>query len=109
MVAFRVAHPPIVALLCVQMVLFSLSGIQALATALTPLCAWLLPHQTINPPIGRVPVHAILSFGLSVATVAVWLSFQTSSWAWALQDLLGISLIVMVLRQLRLPNLKVSV
>ncbi|KAL3137714.1 hypothetical protein ABBQ38_004981 [Trebouxia sp. C0009 RCD-2024] len=92
----------------ILMVLFSLSGIQALAAALTPLCAWLLPHQTINPPIGRVPVHATMSLGLSVATVAVWLAFRTSSWAWALQDLLGVSLIVMVLRQLRLPNLKVA-
>ena len=91
-----------------QMGLFSLGAVQALAAALIPLCAWLLPHQTITPPIGEVHVHAILSLGLSVATVAVWLVFRTSSWAWALQDLLGMSLIVMVLRQFRLPNIKVS-
>ena len=91
-----------------QIILFSMGGVQALAAALTPLCAWLLPHQTINPPIGEVFVHAILSFGLSIATVAVWLMFRTSSWGWILQDLLGMSLIVMVLRQFRLPNIKVG-
>ena len=97
------------ALTCgMQIVLFSMGGVQALAAALTPLCAWLLPHQTINPPIGEVFVHSILSFGLSIATVAVWLIFRTSSWAWIVQDLLGMSLIVMVLRQFRLPNIKVS-
>ena len=91
-----------------QIMLFSMGGVQALAAALTPLCAWLLPHQSINPPIGEVFVHAILSFSLSIATVAVWLIFRTSSWAWILQDLLGMSLIVMVLRHFRLPNIKVS-
>ena len=91
-----------------QIVLFSMGGVQALAAALTPLCAWVLPHQTINPPIGEVSVHAIFSFILSTATVAVWLIFKASSWAWILQDLLGMSLIVLVLRQFRLPNIKVS-
>lgn len=91
-----------------QIVLFSFGGVQALAAALTPLCAWLLPHQTINPPHGEVFVHLILSFGLSTATVAVWLIFRASSWAWIVQDLLGMSLIVMVLRQFRLPNIKVG-
>lgn len=91
-----------------QIVLFSMGSVQALAAALTPLCAWLLPHQTINPPVGKVFVHAILSFGLSIAIVAVWLIFKTSLWAWILQDLLGMSLIVMVLRQFRLPNIKVG-
>lgn len=91
-----------------QMGLFSLGAIQALAAAVTPLCAWVLPRQTIQPPIGKVPVHAVLSFGLSILTVTIWLLFRSTSWAWVLQDLLGISLIVMVLRQFRLPNLKVK-
>jgi len=91
----------------VQMGLFSLGAIQALAAALTPLCSWLLPHQSIHPSIGQVPVHAVLSLSLSTAVVAVWLVFRSSSWAWALQDLLGVSLIVMVLRQFRLPDIKV--
>ena len=91
-----------------QIILFSFGAVQAMAAALTPLCAWLLPHQTINPPHGEVFVHVILSFGLAIATVAVWLIFRASSWAWIVQDLLGMSLIVMVLRQFRLPNIKVS-
>ena len=92
-----------------QIVLFSMGGVQALAAALTPLCAWVLPHQTIHPPFGEVFVHAVLSLGLSIATAAVWLIFRSSSWAWALQDLLGMSLIIMVLRQFRLPNIKVRI
>lgn len=91
-----------------QIVLFSMGGVQALAAALTPLCTLVLPHQTIHPPFGEVFVHAILSLGLSIATVAVWLIYRSSSWAWALQDLIGMSLIIMVLRQFRLPNIKVS-
>lgn len=94
-------------LICMQMGLFSLGAVQALAAALSPLCSWLLPHQSFYPPVGQIPVHAVLSFGASLAVVVVWLVFRSSSWAWALQDLLGISLIIMVLRQFRLPDIKV--
>ena len=91
-----------------QIGLFSLGAVQSLAAALTPLCAVLLPHQTLHPPIGPVPAHAVLSLTLSTCTVAVWLIFRSSPWAWVLQDMLGVSLIVMVLRQFRLPDLKVG-
>ena len=87
--------------------LFSLGAVQALAAALSPLSSWLLPHQSFHPPVGQIPVHAVLSFGASLAVVVVWLVFRSSAWAWALQDVLGISLIVMVLRQFRLPDIKV--
>lgn len=92
----------------VLMGLFSLGAVQALAAALYPLCSWLLPHQTLHPPIGQVSAHAVLSLGISLGVVAVWLVFRSSAWAWLLQDLLGISLIVMVLRQFRLPDIKVA-
>ena len=94
-------------LMCVQMGLFSLGAVQALAAALYPLCSWLLPDQTLHPPIGQVSAHAVLSLGISLGVVAVWLVFRSSAWAWLLQDLLGITLIVMVLRQFRLPDIKV--
>ncbi len=90
-----------------QLGLFSLGAVQALAAALTPLCSWLLPHQTLHPPIGQIPAHAVLSLGISLGVVTVWLVFRSSAWAWVLQDLLGISLIVLVLRQFRLPDIKV--
>ncbi|KAL0029595.1 hypothetical protein WJX79_006932 [Trebouxia sp. C0005] len=92
----------------VLMGLFSLGAVQALAAALAPLCSWLLPHQTLHPPIGQIPAHAVLSLGISLGVVAVWLVFRSYAWAWVLQDLLGISLIVMVLRQFRLPDIKVA-
>ena len=91
-----------------QMGLFSLGAVQSLAAALSPLCAQLLPDQTLQPPIGPVPAHAVLSLALSTCVVAVWLFFRASPWAWVLQDVLGISLIVLVLRQFRLPDHKVS-
>ena len=79
--------------------LFSLGAMQALAAALSPLCTRLLPNQTLHPPSGPVPAHAVLSVALSVSVVAIWLVFRASPWGWVLQDLLGISLIVMVLHQ----------
>ena len=88
--------------------LFSLGAVQSLAAALSPLCVRLLPYQTLQPPIGQVPAHAVLSLALSTCVVALWLFFRARSWAWVLQDMLGVSLIVLVLRQFRLPDLKVS-
>lgn len=98
------ALPPVCLL---QVGLFSLGGLQALAALVSPLCTWLLPHQTLHPPFGPVPAHAVLSLAVSTLAVAVWLIFRSSPWAWVLQDLLGISLIIMVLRQFRLPDIKV--
>lgn len=37
----------------------------------------------------------------------LWVTFRSSSWAWILQDTMGVSLLLLILRQFKLPNLKV--
>lgn len=96
------------------MTMFSIGALQALAACLSPACKWLAPHQRIQllsiphkwlPD--SIPLYAILSNAVALATVVIWLAVRDQAWAWLLQDLLGICLIVLVLRQFRLPNLKV--
>ena len=94
--------------------MFSIGACQALAACISPACkmccpsrSWQLPFPPSTWLPQRIAVHALLSNGVALATVAVWLGFRDWAWAWLLQDLLGICLIVLVLRQFRLPNLKV--
>lgn len=95
------------------MIMFSIGACQALAACISPACRLCCPRQPLQLPTlpvswlpQRIAVHALLSNGVALATVAVWLGFRDWAWAWLLQDLLGICLIVLVLRQFRLPNLK---
>lgn len=46
----------------------------------------------------------ILSTGLSV----LWYFFKDSNWVWLIQDFMGISVCIMFLAAIRLPNLKVA-
>ena len=98
-----------------QMTMFSIGALQALAACVSPACKWGFPSQQLQLLSAasrwlpqRVALHTLLSNGIAFATVAVWLVFRNWAWGWLLQDLLGVCLIVLVLRQFRLPNLKVS-
>jgi signal peptide peptidase-like 2B len=65
--------------------------------------------QDINLPVfGTVNAVSVPSVGLAVATVLVWLLNQGADWAWVLQDIMGMSFLVNVLRLVHLPNLKVG-
>jgi len=48
------------------------------------------------------------SYVFAVVIVAVWFFNQNASWAWILQDVLGVSFLVNVLRLVRLPSLRVG-
>ena len=65
--------------------------------------------QDINLPVfGTVNAVSVPSVGLAVAAVLVWLLNQGADWAWVLQDIMGMSFLVNVLRLVHLPNLKVG-
>lgn len=65
--------------------------------------------QDINLPVfGTVNAVSVPSVSLAVITVLVWLINQGADWAWVLQDVMGMSFLVNVLRLVHLPNLKVG-
>ena len=65
--------------------------------------------QDVDLPVfGTVNAVSVPSVGLAMATVLVWLLNQGADWAWVLQDIMGMSFLVNVLRLVHLPNLKVG-
>ena len=94
--------------------MFCLGSCQALALACTTLAETLAPPRVTQttvavPLLGPVPVLTLGGVVPAVATVIVWLVWQSSSWAWVLQDALGMSLMALILRQFRLPTVQVHV
>lgn len=60
------------------------------------------------PFLGKVHILSIPSIFCSIATVITWVVNQERTWAWMLQDMMGMSFLVNVLRLVNLPNLKVG-
>ena len=60
------------------------------------------------PMVGRVTAVSGVCAAVSVAISAVWFVYRHEGWAWVLQDLMGVALMVNMLRALRLPNLRVG-
>lgn len=60
--------------------------------------------QRVAPP-GRA---GWLASGGAVALCTIWVVFRHASWAWALQDGLGLAFLVCAMRVLRLPSIKVA-
>ena len=65
--------------------------------------------QDVDIPVfGTVNAVSVPSVASAVLTVLVWLLNQDQPWAWILQDIMGMSFLVNVLRLVHLPNLKVG-
>ncbi len=60
------------------------------------------------PVVGTVNSISIPSVGCAIVAVLIWLLNQGAAWAWMLQDIMGMSFLVNVLRLVHLPNLKVG-
>ena len=45
---------------------------------------------------------------VAVASSAVWAVFRSRDWAWSLQDALGMCVVMLFIRTIRLPSLKAS-
>jgi hypothetical protein len=91
---------------------FALVSWQALAAMLLPAVAWVAPRlkawSAVVPCFGRVHGHGAMAALIAVTVAGVWVPCRNADWAWLLQDILGLSLCVLFLRQIVLPNLKVS-
>lgn len=60
------------------------------------------------PWLGAVTVNAVLSTGLGVLLVGLWVGLRHHGWAFVLQDLVGAAIAASVLYRLRLPNLQLG-
>mmetsp|Transcript_10247 Transcript_10247/g.26088 ORF Transcript_10247/g.26088 Transcript_10247/m.26088 type:complete len:574 (+) Transcript_10247:269-1990(+) len=93
---------------------FALVSWQALSMLLLPVVASAAPALkgwAVALPGwagGRMRGHELAACLLGLAVVAVWLPSRHMGWAWALQDAMGLSLCILFLRQIVLPNLKVA-
>ncbi|KAG2496822.1 hypothetical protein HYH03_005228 [Edaphochlamys debaryana] len=60
------------------------------------------------PFFGVCPLPVLLTLPLAVAVAVVWAVWRNAPWAWVLQDLQGVALMLLVLRTLRVTRLKVA-
>lgn len=92
---------------------FAAAGAQALGVMLLPLLCKALPVlacKSVSLPWGwgDIGVLELLLTPVVIATSVVWAVFRNASWSWVLQDVMGIAIMLLVLRTLRLPNLRVA-
>eukprot|EP00878_Enallax_costatus_P005247 GHUV01005514.1.p1 GENE.GHUV01005514.1~~GHUV01005514.1.p1 ORF type:complete len:657 (+),score=154.76 GHUV01005514.1:2409-4379(+) len=92
---------------------FSIAGAQALGIMLVPFVHWSIPRvacRNVNLPCGWGSVTAaeVVVVPVALAVAVVWAVGRNTSWSWIFQDMLGIAVMLLVLRTLRLPNLKVA-
>jgi signal peptide peptidase-like protein 2B len=96
--------------------LFALGGWQALAVLLTAAAGAMTPLSHL--PALRLPTLSLPLLGLlsplelgglvvSAGVTGTWLACRGAGWAWGLQDVLSVALMLLILRQIHLPNLKV--
>lgn len=92
--------------------MFSFAGIQALTVVVAAGLLWAVPslggRSLALPRLGPVALASFLAFLASVAAVVVWAIWREADWSWPIQDAMGVSLMLLMLRQLRLPNIKVG-
>ena len=64
--------------------------------------------KVVLPFMGAVQTVSILASIGAALVVATWVIFEKATWSWMLQDILGLSFLVNVLRLVHLPNLQVG-
>lgn len=92
---------------------FCMAGAQALGIMLVPVVQLVVPRiacRDVRLPCGWGTMTAgeVIAAPVAIAVAVVWAIGRNTSWSWILQDLLGIAVMLLILRTLRLPNLKVA-
>lgn len=102
-------------LVYVLMFIFAVGACNALFLCLRALskncaCSKRLSRETLRMPWVDIHVShlAVLLMIPSLMTPVCWFVYRNSDWSWLLQDVMCICLCMVVQRQLRLPNIKVS-
>ncbi|XP_020619507.1 signal peptide peptidase-like 2B isoform X2 [Orbicella faveolata] len=100
-------------LVYVVIVLFCLAACNGLYECLRPIFLW-LPLGDCKVPPNRIPllkgqpqIRIIVLIAFCMAISIWWGIERHKSYAWVLQDILGISFSISLIRNIRLPNLKV--
>jgi len=93
--------------------LFALASIPAAAAALLPALERAVAprhrHRTLALPLlGDTPALGVAATAAATAAAITWAACRRAGWAWALQDALGVCLMLSILRTLRLPSLRVA-
>ena len=100
------------ALLASQLTVFCIASAQAIIIGLTTVLECSVPHLrethfvvprtkwTVSAPVAILgpPVAAL---------VIIWALCRQETWAWPIQDAMGLSMMLLILRQFRLPSIKV--
>lgn len=92
---------------------FAAAGAQALGLMLLPVVCKALPRLTAKSVAlpcgwGDMGLSELLLTPVALGVSVVWAVFRNGAWSWVLQDVLGIAIMLLVLRTLRLPNLRVA-
>jgi signal peptide peptidase-like protein 2B len=98
-------------LIYVLLGIFAIGGANSLILSLSPLVRRLAPglNQKISLRfLGEVEKTSIFLFPLCFGLAIWWVIERKSSYAWVLQDILGIALLLSIQRTLRLSSIKVS-
>jgi hypothetical protein len=95
-----------------QTMMFCFAAAQALTAALGALLGRIAPQlQSLACQLwecGTVDAVTLAACVPATVMVVVWFIGRHSTWAWPLQDAMGIALIMLLLRQFRLPDIKVT-
>lgn len=96
----------------VQVVLFCLASFQALiaafAAGIAAAVPWSRGRSVSLGILGQLAANNLLATVPAACWIAAWLALDPNTWGWVFQDGMGIALMVLVLRQFLLPNLKVT-
>ena len=98
-------------LIYVILLIFALGGFQSLTLLISMVLNTLSPQlskRILLPLVGPVQTTTLISMAPALIIVIVWFIYRQTSWSWTLQDCMGISLLIMIQRVLRLPDIKVS-
>jgi len=95
-----------------QTVMFCFAAIQALTATLSAAFGQIAPRmQSLTCQLwgcGTIDYVTLAACVPATIAVVVWFIGRHTMWAWSLQDAMGISLIMLLLRQFRLPDIKVG-
>ncbi|KAF5840585.1 signal peptide peptidase-domain-containing protein [Dunaliella salina] len=99
----------------ILLVLFCLASVNALALSLEALLlhSHLLPkgaasHVTHMPLLGPGPTVYMACLPAAATMTLVWVFHRDSEYAWVLQDVQGVALMLLILRTLKLGSIKVA-
>jgi signal peptide peptidase-like 2B len=96
-----------------QVGLFCLAAVQAMAMVIATALLAAFPkharHSVRVPLLGTCSTMVLVAVAASTTVALVWAMFRNSLWAWVLQDFMGVSVMLLVLRTMRIPSIKVQI